>query len=203
MRTSLLRLHRARLRQQPHPRRRVERHKSAQREPARRWTQRNRVPPVGDQQQPVERSEMIRQTCHVTDAEAFPPPFAQCGGQHQSRRNPRETGDADLRERDRQQQPCKDCQKVAAPQQWAAPEFIHPLQLAWKASKGKFPYSPQPALLCASQGFALHGNTARIPPLSTPNRHAISVRPAAIWRGSFSLISLCAVRAGDLSSGQT
>ena len=59
----------------------------------------------------------MRQPGHVTDAKGIASAFAVRGGNHQGRRNPGATGDADFRERGGQQKSGADGQEITAANQ--------------------------------------------------------------------------------------
>ena len=99
---------------QPDPGGRIEREVCAQGEPPGGGAERDRVPAVGNQEQPVKGSEVIGQAGDVADAEAFPATFAKGGGEHQRWGNPRQSGNADFGEGGSQQESCESRRKVTA-----------------------------------------------------------------------------------------
>src|SRR5262249_28827442 len=112
-----------------------QRQKRAKGEPSRGWTDWNSMPTIRNEQQPVERGKIMGQSSHVTDSKTLPTFFAQGCCQHQSRRNPRKTGDADFGKGGREQQTgCNRQWKTASPKDCGVKK-LHPSQVAPNVSK--------------------------------------------------------------------
>lgn len=73
----------------------------------------NRESGDGDVQQPVKRREPEGEPGNETKAEALPAHAAERRREHQARSNPRESGDAEIGKRRREQQPRNDGERVA------------------------------------------------------------------------------------------
>ena len=122
---------------QPDPRRGKQRQIRAQRQPAKRRAERQAVPAIRNEQQPVKRREIMRQPGDVAETEAFHAAAAERGGEHQCWCDPGEAGDANFWKRRRQQNSCDDGQRETALDEFSGRNF-QPAQLALKIFKNKF-----------------------------------------------------------------
>ena len=120
-------------RQQPNPRGWIQREIGAQRHPAQNGISRD-----GNQQQPVKRGKIERESAEVADAESGHAGFAARRQEQQRRRDPGESGDADFGKGCREQPTGREGERVTAAKNKLAPKIIQRDELAAKASKGKF-----------------------------------------------------------------
>jgi len=81
----------------------VERDEGAEGEPAGGGAKWNPMPLVGDQQEPIERGQVMGEARNIADAEGFAASFAKSGDEHQGGRDPGQTGDAEFRKGSGQQ----------------------------------------------------------------------------------------------------
>src|ERR1035437_6104627 len=102
------------MRDQPDPRAGEQRDERGQREPAENWKAGD-----GHQQEPIERREPERDSADISEAKTLAAGVAVRGGEHERGRDPRKTGEAEFRKRQRQQQPRSDCgQPAAVAEEW-------------------------------------------------------------------------------------
>src|SRR5258706_16177078 len=97
------------------------------------------MPAIGNQQQPVKRSEVMRETSDVTDAKAFPAGFTPRGHQHQRRGDPGQTRNADFGKRSGEGKSSDDRQRIT--REWTGPKVFQPRHIAAKGGKLQAPSS--------------------------------------------------------------
>ena len=83
------------------------------------------MPAIRDQQQPIKHAEVMGNSRHVPNAEAFASGAAECRGDEQPGSDPGKAGNSDLWKRRRPNQPTQDGEGIAVVQPAFGPKVFH------------------------------------------------------------------------------
>src|SRR5882724_11635052 len=98
------------------------------------------MPPIRNQQQPVQCREIKNEAAHIADAKAVRSSLPQSGRREESRSHPCESGNPDLWKCSSQQKPRENGERIATANKGIKPQGFHRAELClkWPERQGGF-----------------------------------------------------------------